>query len=594
MPIPHLTPTAIQRHTTDKSYARGQSYFQAGAVVAVTQRQQTLQAAVEGNEPRPYRVTIDFDHGGITQTSCTCQYSFEGWCKHVVATLLTCIHQPERVEQRPTLAQLLDRLDWVQTQGLVQSLVNDNPDLIEAVDLYVTRLGQPQTTDVNSAPPQRQTSVDPAPFKRSVREILRNTVRDWEYGREDDDIAADMGALIDNALEFVEQGDVDNAMVVLQGITEGCVENWSEIDEYMGVTPADMEVDLDAAWTEVFLSTELTEEEILTWHENLEAWQDQLGSFAMALAALHQGWKYPPLVKVFAGETTAKGAWSDDAPNWAGQFSQIRLKILARQERYEDYLKLAEAEGQTQQYITMLARLGRIEQALAVAQSQMTQLQEAKALAETLRSQNYLPQALQIALEGLNRDRQNPYAVYDFAAWTSDLAAGLGNSEAALEASIAGFKARPCWQDYQRIQTLAGVNWPEVQPTLLKRLRTDSTWGIETAQIDIFLHEGLFEDAIAVASDLSSYHSRLILQVMDAVIATHSQWVIDNARPRAEAIMDEGKAKYYQNAIDWLKRIKAACQALNRGDEWSHYHRQLTDTHGRKRKLMGLMQQARL
>ncbi|NEQ45331.1 MAG: hypothetical protein F6K00_18060 [Leptolyngbya sp. SIOISBB] len=229
MPIPNLTLATIQRHTTYKSYDLGQSYWRAGAVTAVTQRQQTLQAEVEGNEPTPYRVTVAFDNGGIKTAQCTCQYSFEGWCKHIVATLLTCVQQPATVEQRPSLSQLLDQLDWLQTQQLVQNLVADHPELVESVDLYVTRLAQPQPTPSKQSAPRRQTSVDPAPFKRQAKAIVRGAVRDWEYGSEDDDIAADIGPLIDNALAFVGQGDVANAMVALQGITEGCAENWDEI-----------------------------------------------------------------------------------------------------------------------------------------------------------------------------------------------------------------------------------------------------------------------------------------------------------------------------------------------------------------------------
>ena len=103
MTLPNLTPIILKHHATDTSYSRGEDYFQSGAVVAITQRQQTIEADVEGNNVRPYRVTIDVDGGGVTQADCTCPYAFGGWCKHIVATLLTCIHQPDTIEQRPTL-----------------------------------------------------------------------------------------------------------------------------------------------------------------------------------------------------------------------------------------------------------------------------------------------------------------------------------------------------------------------------------------------------------------------------------------------------------------------------------------------------------
>ncbi len=486
----------------------------------------------------------------------------------------------------------------MQTQQLVQHLVSKNPGLIDEIDWYASQLVQPESesTMTQISSPKRKTSVDPVPFERQVKKILRNTVREWEYGRDDDDISVEVNALVAKALAFVEEGDTTNALVVLQGITEGCAENWHEIEDFCGLTPEDVGLDLDSAWTGVILSADLTTDEILAWQENLESWQDQLGSFAMALEALRQGWDYPPLVRVLQGNITELGAWSGDAPHWADEFSQIRLKILARQQRYEEYLNLADAEGQTRQYLTMLAQLGRFEEAMKTAKTQMTDLVQAKALAETLRSQNQLPQALDIALQGLRLDGDgtHSYNGFEFATWTGDLAEGMDNASAALEARIYAFKARPSYRVYQKIEALAAENWPWVREALLKYLHTANRWGIESAQVDIFLHEGLVEDAMAVASDLGSYQNSLVLKVMDAVMVSHSQWVIDNARRRAESIMDEGKAKYYDNAVEWLKRVKAAYAAGGNGADWSVYYRQLVEQHGRKRKLMGLMQQSQL
>jgi uncharacterized Zn finger protein len=241
--------------------------------------------------------------------------------------------------------------------------------------------------------------------------------------------------------------------------------------------------------------------------------------------------------------------------------------------------------------LTMLGQLGRVDQAMTVAQQQMTTLIEAKALAEMLRAQHQLSHALDIALQGLRFEQNNAYMAAEFATWASDMAEGMGNTTAALEARLIGFKAQPSLQNYQTIERLAGTDWPAVRETLLQHLRTSQAWGREQAQIDVFLQEGLLEDAIAVASDLSSYYSQLILRVMDTVVATHSQWVIDNARPRAESIMDEGKAKSYDSAVTWLKRVKAAYQALGQDLDWSRYYQTLLNQHGRKRKLIGLMQQ---
>ncbi|MEO1444902.1 MAG: SWIM zinc finger family protein [Cyanobacteria bacterium J06635_11] len=599
MPLPKLTVASLKRFATEASYSRGDSYFRAGAVTAVTLRQQTLHGQVEGNDIDPYRVTVTFDGGGVTDARCSCPYSFEGWCKHIVATLLVCVHQPKTVVERPPLASLLAQLNPSQTRDLIQSLVTREPALLESVDFYVSSLAQPvAAAETQGKRAKRKTSVDPAPYKQRVQEILREAVRGWEYGQDDDSIAFDIDGLLEDAIAFLERGDGDNALVLLQGITEGCVQYWYIVDDFIGMGADEFGIDFDSAWAEALLSTDLSAEDVVDWQVELEGWQDSLGGFDMALEALRQGWDYLPLQRALNGESTAQGAWDGEAPEWADEFSLIRLAILKRQERYEDYLNLAQAEGQTQAYLTMLGQLGRVDEAMSVAKEEMTMLAEAKPLAETLRAQERLPEALAIALRGLQLEPLSDQLTFEFASWTRDLAEGLEDPKAALEASIVAFKAKPSLKDFKAIEELSkklsNERWEDIKQQLLQQIRRLDIWHEATAQIDILLHENLLDDAVKKVSGVSHYHDRLTLRVMDAATSSHSQWVMESAVANAEAIMDSGKAKYYDVAVEWLRRAKAAYVALNQEQDWLHYRRQLAETHGRKRKLMGLLVQNRL
>ena len=283
MVLPKLTVAILKRYATDKSFSRAQSYFRSGAVTAVTLRQQTLSAAVEGNEVDPYQITVTFDGGGVTEARCSCPYSFEGWCKHIVATLLVCVHQPETIEQRPSLSQLLEQLNLSQAKDLIQSLVTESPALLESVDFYVNTLVQSDGAPTQKALPKRKTSVDPAPYQRRVREILREAVRGWEYGQDDDSISYDLADLMQEAIAFAEQGDGHSALILLKGITEGCMQSWNIVDDFIGMDPSEFNIDFDSAWTEALLSTDLSEAETLAWQTEIEVWQNSLGSFAMAL-----------------------------------------------------------------------------------------------------------------------------------------------------------------------------------------------------------------------------------------------------------------------------------------------------------------------
>ncbi len=588
MSIPQISEFTIRRHANAKSFQRGEAYYNAGAVNAVIQRGHLVQADVVGTEARPYHVNLNFDSSGLTSVKCTCAYDYEGWCKHIVATMLVCARNPENIEQRPTLEELLNRLNYIETQRLLQELVAEYPPLIEAIDRHVSWMTNPADNQTTIKFVRRNT-LDPAPFRRQVRQILKDTVRYFEEGYEEDPIGEDLLSVVQTAVDFSERGEGENAIAILSAITSTCAENWDDVAEY-GAENDEVVAELNNAWCEAILIAELTPEEKVDIQINLEAWQDEWNAdFGLVMEALRQGWDYPPLVQVLQGNITERGAWEEDVPDYADDLALIRLKILERQERYQEYLYLAEAEGQTQQYLTMLGRLGRVEEAIDAAQTQMNSMEEAFALAKTLSIQGALQQALDIAQSGLNLPGN---CQYELGIWTSDLASELGNSEAALLAIKAAFQMKPSFVDYQRMAELAGENWESVKTDLLRIVRTYSGWGTESAKVDIFLHEGLIDDAIAIASELSSDRSELIHRVMDAAIPHNPGWVIANARRRAEKIMDAGKAEYYYYAVEWLKKARNAYLESGKKADWLSYRENLMQTHARKRKLMGMFQQS--
>jgi uncharacterized Zn finger protein len=489
MSIPSLARTSIQRNATTQSFTRGESYYQAEAVAALTQRGNMLQAEVEGTETMPYQVTVQFESGDITAARCTCSYSLEGWCKHIVAALLTCNHQPETIETRPSLEQLLHRLNLNQAKQVFRELVTEHPDLIDDLDFQVSLITAVPTTDRSSpaSPKPIQRTIDPAIYRRKVRQAFREAVDRWENGYDDDPVAEELLDILADAEEFFDNDDGENAIAVLEGIMEGCITGWEEVDNY-GADSDEIIERLDYAWTQAILIVELTDERQTQLRSQLQAWQAEWEQeLSMTMEALKQGWSYPPLLRVLNGEITKLGAWEGESPDFADDLAVIRLEILERQEREQEYLYLAEAEGQTEAYLTMLARLGRVEEAMTAATTQMTAVEEAFALAKTLRQQGSVEQALEIAQTGLTLEG---HPLYDLAIWTSDLAESLGKPQIALTARIAAFQAESSFQDYQKIESLAGEAWAVLRPDLLQTLSQQSGWGLSAAKVDIFLHEG--------------------------------------------------------------------------------------------------------
>ncbi|MGB7892113.1 MAG: SWIM zinc finger domain-containing protein, partial [Microcoleus sp.] len=433
----------------------------------------------------------------------------------------------------------------------------------------------------------RRTSINPAPFRQQVRQILRNAVRYFDEGwGEEDPITEELCDVIQQAQELIAEGDGNNALVILQAITAACVKDWDDVEEY-GAESSDIANALDEAWTEAILTAELTAEEEIDIQGMLEAWQDEWDcDFSMSLKALRQGWDDPLIQEVLQGNITGQEIGANEAPECAKSLALIRLQILDRQERYQEYLYLAQAENCPQQYLTMLSRLGRIEEAVEAAATQIKSAEDAFALAQSLQAQEAQAEALKIAQTGLNLSGN---CLYKLAIWTSELAVELGENEVALTSRMLVFEIKPSFADYLLVKEFAGDSWSTVKADLLATLRSDRSWGVSEAKVDIFLYEQLIEDAIAVADGLSGYESALIHRVMGAAIAHRPDWTIANACRLAESIMDQGKSEDYDRAIKWLEKARAAYLQMGQNLQWCAYRSQLMQIHHRKRKLMGML-----
>jgi uncharacterized Zn finger protein len=165
------------------------------------------------------------------------------------------------------------------------------------------------------------------------------------------------------------------------------------------------------------------------------------------------------------------------------------------------------------------------------------------------------------------------------------LAASMGDSDRALRAAQAAFRATPSLSAFLKAQELAGEGWEQVKPELLENLRRSRH---TEAKVDIFLHEELHDDAITAVKDGYSY--RLLERVMDAAIPTRPDWVIQAATAQAERIMDASKAQHYDYAVEWLRRARDAYRAAGREENWRGYLGSIRIKHGRKYKLMGLIE----
>jgi uncharacterized Zn finger protein len=619
MTVPTLSEATIRAHSSADSYSRGRSYYDRGAVIDMALRGNILEGAVEGSQYAPYRVRVSFDAGGVTSATCTCPYDFGGWCKHIVALLLSALYDSESIETRPPLDALLADLDRSQLQALLIALADRDSDLADAIERQVglLRLSSAATETRQVGAPTRRSAIDQQAIRQQVRFVMRPPRRgrydDYDYYDDEDpggEIVEGVRPLLNQARGFVEGGDPRSALDVMAALTEEYLAGYQDLagewEEIYGYGVAEGSAgeffgELAEVWAEAILSADLSADERDEWGERLAGWNDEADDagagtpFDMAMTAAEQGWDYPPLQRVLAGQITDDGAWEEEPPDYADDLALARLRVLERQGRQHEYLYLAQAEGQIERYVLMLARMGREQEAVEEGIQYLNRPHPLFELAKVLRERGELEGALRVAEHGLALKpppAAEGYMSYyvehekaELASWTADLAAGMGQRDRALHAAETAFRVAPSLVAYLKAQELAGQHWQTVKPVLLEQLRRSHS---ADAKVDIFLHEQLIDDAIAAVKD--SYGYGLLERVMDAAIATRPDWVIKAASAQAERILDAGDAKHYDHAVGWLRRARDAYRAAGRLSDWQSYLREIKTQHGRKYKLMGLIQ----
>lgn len=599
--LPPLSEAQIRQHASAESFARGVDYERRGAVGPLVLRGDLLQAEVEGSKYEPYRVTVSLDAGGVRAASCSCPYDWGGLCKHIVATLLAYIHAtPGAVAVRPPLAELLAGLDRGQMEGLLLRLAAQDAELIERIEALVAAAppaavapGLAEGTEGAISVPIRRTAVDATAFRQQVRRIFRAERPDdyMAYAS----ILANLEPLTEQIQAFLDGDDAQSALPLLEVLTDEYSEGWVDYDDSDGELGGFFD-ELGALWAAALLSANPKKAELKRWRERLEGWAASAEEYGcegldIALQAADEGWSEPWIDAAILGE-----ARPDRRPTggFADELLAIRLRILERSGHIQEALNLAAAAGMAKDQALLLLGMGRVDEAVALGREQLSSAEEALALAQALRERGEPAHALAIGEHGLGLGGAAPsiagqeQARARLAAWLVDLAAGHGRIDLALRAGAEALQVAPELALYLRLAELAGADWPELRERLLAALRASKSWMV-AGRIDIFLHEGLIDDAIAALG--AHPGSDDLARVMDAALAARPDWVIAAATARAAGIIDAGKAQYYGSAVEWLRRARAAYQAAGRQPEWQAHLQGLRAQHGRKYKLMGLLDQ---
>ena len=433
-----FTEADIRAGAAGQSFERGSSYYRDGAVSDVVRRGNLLTAQVSGSSYAPYEIAITLlDDGGIGGATCTCPYDWGGYCKHIVAVLLTVLHGDE-ITFKPELDMLLAGLTEAQLRRVLRAVAEDQPALIAAIEQEVEWLTtMPVAAAAPAAPLAHAITFDLAAIRREIGKDIRQagatgggsgySERYWD-DEEAGLIYPDevLGPHRQLAERLLAAGDAAAATDVITAMIEAWGGGIAGLDEWVAEVNQDAFQDaasnLGVLLAEALLSQSFSPEQREQWLARVEDWGDEAVTLDIVETALDQWWDYPPLVAAMQGTITEHGAWEGEAPDFADELALARLRILERQGQTQAYIHLAEAEGQTSLYVNMLARSGQVAQAVAEARQWTQSPTEILSLAKVLVEQGERAAALDVAGHGL--DMTGEGSKTELARWTVTLAQG--------------------------------------------------------------------------------------------------------------------------------------------------------------------------
>lgn len=553
-----LTISQIKAQATAKSFERGQAYYKNGAIFEARITGNLLAAKCTGSYRAHYKVKAKLDDVGIESASCTCEYDFDGYCKHIVALLLTYVHTPETFEAALGAAELLKDLSRDELLDILIKLTDKNDSALAFVEKWAAKNAAKKTRDGQG---KKHQVFDPAPYRNQVNLIIqqaKEALYAYEGEEEESRILGELENLWQTTQDFLEAGDFAH----VKSIAIAVLEEMDNNDDYFDNDPYGLESfagQFDMPLAEAILSEAPAKKEARAIHQTLRKYPYKM---AAASAALEDGW----------------GASSQNAPhdNEEHDVSIAKLNVLARRGDTNGYLETAAHDGKHLLYACKLVELHRGDEAAAYAQTHFTRVSEAVGLARLLRKHELLEEAFAVAARGLDLEGNTE----DLSLWLMPMAEARGDKKIALKTWLNIFNHSPSLEGYKKIQGLAGDGWPRLQMNLKKHAQGRNP----LARAEIALYEQEWDEAIEVAE--GRIHDRVALTVADGLIEHRPEWVIEQGRDQAEKLIATVNVQNYPLAADWLARVKAACAALNQTPAWEVYLSHLKELNRRRPSLI--------
>ena len=565
MGIPRITEEQIKQLCTLRSFQRGKRYYKSGAILSPTRQGNVLQAYCAGSRYEPYRVRVEFDDEGIVSAFCTCPYDWGGYCKHIVALLLTWIHEPESFREVEDLDTLLNRMSKEDLIKLIKRMIKREPRFEQFVGDFAVGSRR----------------FDVTAFRNRVERILDR----MRYEAPD---VGDIEELVKDADDFFEAGKHHYALVAYRVIAEELLASYPELYDEKGELAEVIGKCIEGMGRCLpHVGDELRREGLLALAE-LCFIDTKIGGYDLTvevpdiIAAHITAADLPALEEsVFEAMAKFKDGWSK---KWAAELLIKAYQALGEDEKL---LSLCEEVGLYSVRAFKLLELGRKEEALETM-GMVNIPNRLIEFAEALIAQGDTEAALEFVAERLRKDFDEGMAV-----WLAEQYAQRGKTSEAQKLWLRVFQEHPSLKHYRRLRELADKlgRWETLRPRILSGLEHDGQFAV---LVDIYLDEGEHDKALDALASLKargskgwvySYPGDYVLKVAEAVEKTHPREAIALYRELAEKLIEMTNRSAYREAVEFLKRARDLYRAIGAADEWEQYIAALRAQYPRRRAL---------
>lgn len=594
MAMPKITESMIRVGASPESFRRGEEYYREGALSNITVQGTLLSGECAGTYAPYYRVQVELDEAGIANASCTCLYEYGGYCKHIVALLLAYMRHPKSFAIRKAPAELLTDLDQSDLTAILTKLIQEQPDLYDRIEAM--------TSVPSKSKKKRTKKVDIEVHRRHILGIvhsldgMRMSEAYWHVGG----LANQLREVEESAMKFLDAGDAETAVEILLVLLEESSRGIENVDDSNGELGGFVG-DLGAPLAEAILSMDLSQVEGDRLVRRLEKLIGYAGDYGMegnldiAVQAAKYGWNDAPKEKASRREDGSifyeedepdeDEDWEEDdeyefreqgfpVDSGFDDLTEVKLNVLDRQGRTEEYLALCKQEGRHLRYALKLCDLKQVADAVKYSKKHLTTAEETLEVARRLRETRWVTEAVEIGEHGLKLKGSKA----GLGEWLGPVEEAQGRTKQALTAWLATFGEDPTLEIYKTIKRLAGTSWGRLRSEVMAKLRRTYD---KQVLAEVYLLEEKWDDAIKVADGRDVWYTIAEI-VADGVIQHRPEWVVQISLKHAERLMSETKSKNYPIAATWLKRAKQAYKLLGKTDEWKRYLEETKEKYKRR------------